>query len=65
VCCCNLDPIQHQGQGHGAFELPTTSEAVRAGGDDRGAFWFVWLLVLGLRLEWLVVRVKGKTKDVL
>jgi len=37
----DLDPIQ--GQGHGAFELPTTSEAVRAGGDDRqppcGAFW--------------------------
>jgi len=24
-----------QGQGHGAFELPTTSEAVHAGGDDR------------------------------
>ena len=29
------DPIQGQGQGHGAFELPTTSEAVHAGGDDR------------------------------
>jgi len=29
----DLDPIQ--GQGHGAFELPTTSEAVHAGGDDR------------------------------
>jgi len=31
-------------QGHGAFELPTISEAVNAGGDDRsrlcGAFWF-------------------------
>ena len=24
-----------KGQGHGAFELPTTSEAVHAGGDDR------------------------------
>jgi len=35
VCCCDLDPIQGQGQGHGAFELPTTSEAVHAGGDDR------------------------------
>ena len=31
----DLDPIQGQGQGHGAFELPTTSEAVYAGGDDR------------------------------
>jgi len=28
-------PIQGQGQGHGAFELPTTSEAVHVGGDDR------------------------------
>ena len=27
--------MQGQGQGHGAFELPTTSEAVHAGGDDR------------------------------
>ena len=35
VCWCDLDPIQGQGQGHGAFELPTTSEAVHAGGDDR------------------------------
>jgi len=35
VCWCDLDPIQSQGQGHGAFELPTTSEAVHAGGDDR------------------------------
>ena len=35
VCCCDLDPIQGLGQGHGAFELPTTSEAVHAGGDDR------------------------------
>jgi len=26
--------MQGQGQGHGAFELPTTSEAVHAGGDD-------------------------------
>ena len=33
VCWHDLDPIQ--GQGHGAFELPTTSEAVHAGGDDR------------------------------
>ena len=33
VCSFDLDPIQ--GQGHGAFELPTTSEAVHAGGDDR------------------------------
>jgi len=35
VCCRDLDLIQGQGQGHGAFELPTTSEAVHAGGDDR------------------------------
>jgi len=34
VCWCDLDPIQGQGQGHGAFELLTTSEAVHAGGDD-------------------------------
>jgi len=34
-CVYNLDPIQGQGQGHGAFELLTTSEAVHAGGDDR------------------------------
>ena len=27
--------VKGQGQGHGAFELPTTSEAVHAGGDDR------------------------------
>ena len=27
--------MQGQGQGHGAFELPTTSEVVHAGGDDR------------------------------
>ena len=27
-----LTPIQGQGQRHGAFELPTTSEAVHAGG---------------------------------
>jgi len=27
--------MQGQGQGHGAFELPTTSKAVHAGGDDR------------------------------
>jgi len=33
VCWFDLDPIQ--GQGHGAFDLPTTSEAVHAGGDDR------------------------------
>jgi len=33
VCCRDLDPIQ--GQGHGAFELPTTSEGEHAGGDDR------------------------------
>ena len=35
VCWFDLDPIQGQGQGHGAFELPTTSDAVHAGGDDR------------------------------
>ena len=49
VCWCDLDPIQGQGQGHGAFELPTTSEAVHAGGDDRsplaGLSGFVWDLV--------------------
>jgi len=27
--------VQGQGQHHGAFELPTISEAVHAGGDDR------------------------------
>jgi len=27
--------MQGQGQGHGAFQLPTVSEAVHAGGDDR------------------------------
>jgi len=27
--------MQGQGQPHGAFELPTISEAVHAGGDDR------------------------------
>ena len=32
---CDLNPIQGQGQGHGAFQLPTVSETVRAGGDDR------------------------------
>jgi len=31
----DLDPIQGQGQGHGAFEIPTISEAVHPGGDDR------------------------------
>ena len=35
VCWCDLDPIQGQGQPIGAFELPTISEAVHAGGDDR------------------------------
>jgi len=35
VCLFDLDPIQGHGQSHGAFELPTTSEAVHAGGDDR------------------------------
>ena len=35
VCSFDLDPIQGQGEGHGACELPTTSEAVHAGGDDR------------------------------
>jgi len=35
VCWCDLDPIQGQGQGHRTFELPTTSEAVHADGDDR------------------------------
>jgi len=37
----DLDPIQ--GQGHGAFEVLKTCEAVHAGGDERqppcGAFW--------------------------
>jgi len=35
VCWCDLDPIQCHGQGHGAVEFPTISEAVHAGGDDR------------------------------
>jgi len=34
-CVCDLDPIQGQGKPIGAFELPTISEAVHAGGDDR------------------------------
>ena len=34
VCWHVLDPIQGQGQDHGAFELPTVSETVHAGGDD-------------------------------
>jgi len=29
----HADPIQGQGQGYGAFELPTISEAVHVGGD--------------------------------
>jgi len=37
----DLDPIQGQGQGHGAFELPKISEAVHVCGDDRPPpFWF-------------------------
>jgi len=28
ICWCDLDPIKGQGQGHGAFELRTISEAV-------------------------------------
>jgi len=45
VCWCDLDPIQGQGQPHGAFELPTIIEAVHAGGErwpqpPCGAFWF-------------------------
>jgi len=36
VCWCDLGPIQ--GQGHGAFKLPTISEAVHAGGDDSSPF---------------------------
>jgi len=35
VCWCDLDPIQGQGQHHGAFKLPTISEVVHVGGDDR------------------------------
>jgi len=38
---CDLDPIQGQGQPHGAFELRTISEAVHAGGDDRSPL--AWL----------------------
>ena len=34
-CGHDLDPIQGQGQDHRAFELPTVSETVHAGGDDR------------------------------
>ena len=43
ACWYDLDPIQGQGQGHGAFELPKISETVRAGGDSPlcGAFWFI------------------------
>jgi len=40
----DLDPIQGQSEGHGAFELLTISEAVHAGSDDRsppcGVLWF-------------------------
>jgi len=35
ACWYDLDPIQGQGQGLGAFELRTISEAMHAGGDDR------------------------------
>ena len=42
-----LTPIQGQGQGNGAFEVPKISEAVHAGGDHRrppcGAFWLLYL----------------------
>jgi len=46
-CACgyDLDPIQGQRQGHGAFELPKISETVHTGGDYRQppyeAFWLV------------------------
>jgi len=39
VCWCDLDPIQGQGQPIGAFEVPTISKAVHAGGDDRSPLW--------------------------
>jgi len=35
VCWYDLDPIQGQGQPLEAFELPTISEAMHAGGNDR------------------------------
>ena len=35
VCWYDLDPIQGQGQGRRAFELPKIAEAVHASGDDR------------------------------
>jgi len=34
VCWCDLDPIEGQSQGDGAFDLPTIIQAVHAGGDD-------------------------------
>ena len=55
VCWFDLDPIQGQGQGHGAFELPTTSEAVHAGGDDRsplaGLSGFTYTLYKGTHIS--------------
>jgi len=53
LCWCGLDPIQGHSQGHGAFELPTISEAVHAGGDDRsplaglsGSFWIPYTIMI-------------------
>jgi len=50
----DLDPVQGPGQGHGAFEFPTTSEAVHAGGDDRSplAGLFGWpISIVAKRLD--------------
>jgi len=48
-----LTPIQSQGQG--AFELPTISEAVHAGGDDCQppcrAFWFMICIFCGRPIQ--------------
>jgi len=50
VCWFDLDPIQ--GQGHGAFELSTTSEAVHAGGDDRSPLAGLSGLMTGMQCLW-------------
>jgi len=61
ACWHDLDPIQCQGQGHGAFELPKISEAVHAGGDGlqppSGAFRFSYISHCLCRRSWICVIV--------
>jgi len=37
--------MQSEFQGHGAFELPTTSKAVHAGGDDHSPLAVVFAVI--------------------